>query len=54
MTVNEYRNKYPSCRYCYHYRKNSATCIARQKSICFFVKITARRCPLYNYKLYRY
>ena len=44
MTVKEYREKNPNCRYCLHGTRGSDYCSATEKRKS---KRTAKRCPCY-------
>lgn len=45
MTVKEYREKYPNCRYCRHRLNGLDTCSATDQKMS---KRTAKKCPCYE------
>lgn len=45
MTVKEYRENHPRCRYCKHFYHLFSFCYAKKKDI-YINK--AKRCPLYE------
>lgn len=52
MTVKEYREKNPNCKYCRHGLDYDYVCEATGKFCGFFQRIVASTCPLYEPKPY--